>query len=148
MYPNKSHTTWYFSKISTVILPVVFSLVLSMILSMTHPGIFCPENKKIKNITKEIIEKFDWNFDSSTSKMFKHPDMINYVKYIITSTSPPSWVCYSLSRQMMLLIRIFKTVDKKHFHPSGPWLDWLHLLKVHWNDDWKLVWRLETGLCQ
>ena len=48
LYPNKNHTTWYFSKISTVILPVVFSLVLSMILSMTHPGIFRAREQKNK----------------------------------------------------------------------------------------------------
>ena len=35
-----------------------------------------PENKKIKNITKEIIEKYDLKFDSSTSKTFKHSYMI------------------------------------------------------------------------
>ena len=37
--------------------------------------------KKIKNITKEIIEKYDLKFDSSTSKTFKHSYMIKYVKY-------------------------------------------------------------------
>ena len=40
-----------------------------------------PENKKIKNITKEIIEKYDLKFDSSTSKMFKCSYMIEYHKY-------------------------------------------------------------------
>ena len=40
-----------------------------------------PENKKIKNITKEIIEKYDLKFDSSTSKTFKCSNMFKYVKY-------------------------------------------------------------------
>ena len=49
-----------------------------MILSMTHPGIFHAREQKIKNITKEIIENFERYFDwySSTSKTFKHPDII------------------------------------------------------------------------
>ena len=41
----------------------------------------CQRTKKIKNITKEIIEKYDLKFDSSTSKMFKCSNMIEYVKY-------------------------------------------------------------------
>ena len=39
-----------------------------------------PENKQIKNITKQILEKYDLKFDSSTSKTFKYLNMIKYRK--------------------------------------------------------------------
>ena len=47
-----------------------------------------PENKKIKNITKEIIEKYDLKFDSSTSKTFKCSYMIEMLNILNISQVP------------------------------------------------------------
>ena len=101
-----------------------------------------PENKKIKNITKEIIEKYDLKFDSSTSKMFKRLYMLKYVKYhkyILSqvpvhpfrfATVPVDVV--SWSPQFLGFLQFVDQSSRLRKNPftSGLRLDWLYLIFI------------------
>ena len=107
---------------------------------MTQPVFSVPENKKLKNITKERNE----NFYSSTSKMFKHPNMI---KYVITSTSPTH---LGLSQSLLMWFLCQSSVSLWWFNVHDEETP-LHIrtatgLAATWN--FLIAWRLETGLWQ